>query len=104
MKMNQQQLEKMIDKMMNVIKPNGVSNIEFNLEPIDDNEYYMNVTYIVPVDSELLKVNPFEIGEPSRYYWNKELRKSIKNYFGVDVLINNSSIVSKSYIERLKDK
>jgi hypothetical protein len=102
MKMNPQQLEKMIDKMMNVIKPNGVSNIEFNLEPIDDNEYYMNVTYVVPDDSEYLRVNDMRNSDYVRGVWNRELRTTILNYFDVKVMISSSSIRSKSYNERLK--
>jgi hypothetical protein len=105
MKMNQRQLEKMIGKMINVIKPNGVSFIEFKLDPLDihGNEYYMDVEYVVPDDSEFLKINPFEVSKPSRYYWNNQIIKTIKTYFDVNVIINNSSIISESYYNRLKD-
>lgn len=38
MKTSQENLEKMITKMVSVIKPNGVSHIEFEINPIDKNE------------------------------------------------------------------
>lgn len=103
--MNQQQLEKMIGKMINVIKPNGVSDMGFNLTPMETykDEYYMDVEYVVPDDSEFLKINPFEVSKPSRYYWNNQIIKTIKTYFDVNVIINNSRIISESYYNRLKD-
>jgi hypothetical protein len=102
MNLGQENLEKMIGKLIKVIKPKEVSNIEFNLKPIDDNEYYMNVTYVVPDDSEYLKSNNMRNSDYVRSLWNKELHNTILNYFNVRVLINSSGIRSKSYNERLK--
>ena len=103
--MNQRQLEKMIDKMMNIIKPNGVSNMEYNLDALDihGNEYYMSVTYIVPDDSKLLE-NGKALGFSDFYrqQWNRELHNTIKNYFDVAVIINMSAIMSESHYKRLK--
>ena len=88
----------LIGRYLNISKPNGVSNIEFKLRPTGDkNEYYMDITYVVPDGSELLKVNPFAIGENSRYYWNHHISKDIKNYFGLKVIINNSEIRSEKF-------
>lgn len=100
--MNQKQLEKMIGKMMNIIKPNHVSNMEFVLEPLDDNEYYMRVTYIVPDGSEFLRRDNMRKSDSYRDQWNHEIRNTIKNYFDVKVIISSSSITSESYHERLK--
>jgi hypothetical protein len=97
MKMSVEQLTKLIKRIVNVIKPNGVEKIHFTLDPISYNEFYMDVTYVVPDNSEFLKLNPFLVDKNSRYFWNSELRKSIKNYFGVDVIINSSAITSTSY-------
>jgi hypothetical protein len=102
MKPNQKQLEKLINKLVNVIKPNGVLDIEFYLEPIDDNEYYMNVTYVVPDGSEYLRANNMRNSDYVRVMWNRELSSTILNYFDVKVMISSSSIRSKSYNERLK--
>lgn len=100
MEMSQEKLEKMITKMFSVIKPNGVSHIEFEIDPIDSNEYYMNVTYIVPDDSEFLKLNPFSVNKDSRYYWNHEIKKTIENFFDTEVIINSSGISSESFYKQ----
>jgi hypothetical protein len=101
------QLEKLIGKMINVIKPKGVSFIKFKLHPLDiygyKHEFIMDMVYVVPDDSELLKIHPFEYGDPSRYYWNNEISKTIKSYFNVNVIINDSSITSESQYKQSKD-
>lgn len=100
--MNQKQLEKMIGKMINVIKPNGVSKLDYELKPIDDisQEYYMTVTYVIPNDSIILKSR--NLINQTRANWNLEIVKTIKNYFGVDVIINSSGTQSESYYNRQK--
>lgn len=105
MKMNQRQLEKMIGKMINVIKPNGVSFMEFKLDPLDihGNEYYMDVEYVVPDDSEFLRSFNMRDSDKQRTLWNREIRNSIKNYFDTDVIISNSGISAESYYNRLKE-
>jgi hypothetical protein len=102
MKMSVEQLTKLIKKIVNVIKPVGVEKIYFTLEPISNNEFYMDVTYVVPDNSEFLKLNPFAVDKNSRYFWNSELKKTIKNYFGIDVVINSSGVTSLSNYNRLK--
>ena len=103
--MNQQQLEKMIDKMMNVIKHNGVSDMGFNLHPLEtyENEYYMNVTYVVPDGSEFLRKDNMNKTDVYRDQWNREISKTISDYFDVKVIISSSSINSESYYNRLKN-
>jgi hypothetical protein len=102
--MNQKQLEKMIGKMMNIIKPNGVSDMGFNLKPLEtyENEYYMDVTYIVPDGSEFLRRDNMRKSDSYRDQWNHKIRNTIKNYFDVKVIISSSNITSESYHERLK--
>jgi predicted SAM-dependent methyltransferase len=100
MAMSEEKLTKLINKMINVIKPNGVLDITFRLKPLGnrDDEYYMDITYIVPDDSPLLKMgkSPRSFND-IRMEWNSEIRKSIKNYFDVYIIINASSITSESY-------
>jgi hypothetical protein len=106
--MNQKQLEKMIGRMMDVIKPNGVSDMGFNLKPIEtyiktfEDEYYMMVTYVVPDGSEFLKRDNMKKTDVYRDQWNREIKNTIKNYFNVNVIISSSSIESESYHNRLK--
>ena len=103
--MNQQQLEKMIDKMMNIIKPNGVSFMEYKLDPLDihGDEYYMGIMYVVPDDSKLLLSNNRGTSELYRQRWNREIHNTIKNYFDVDVIINNSGVRSETYYQKMKN-
>lgn len=103
--MNQQQLEKMIGRMMNVIKPNGVFDMGFNLKPMKNykDEYYiMMVTYFVPDGSEFLKRDNMKKTDVYRDQWNREIKNTIKHYFNVNVVIGSSSIESESYYNRLK--
>ena len=89
---------KLIRRYLNISKPLGVSDIDFDLEPTGDkDEYYMNITYLVPDGSELLKINPFAGGEKSRYNWNHQISKDVKNYFGLIVIINNSGIRNEKF-------
>lgn len=101
--MSEEQLTNAIKKLTNVIKPNGVLGITFRLEPlgIRNDEYYMNITYIVPDDSELksLRLDSDDI----RIRWNYEIKTAIKNYFNTDVIINSSGISSESYYNRQKE-
>lgn len=105
--MSEEKLTKLINKMINVIKPNGVLDITFRLKPLGDrdDEYYMDITYIVPDDSPLLKMgkSPRSFND-IRMEWNSEIRKSIKNYFDVYIIINVSSITSESYHNIQKEK
>ena len=98
MNMNPKQLKMMIGKMMNIIKPNGVSNMNFHLTPINKNEYYLGVTYIVPDGSEFL--GDFKKTDYYRSGWNREIKNTIKNYFDIDVIINSSGVQSESYFNR----
>lgn len=101
MKTSQENLEKMITKMISVIKPNGVSHIEFEIDPIDKNEYYMSVKYVVPNDSPYLKMDtsPRTLNH-IRGEWNSSLSKSIKNFFDTEVIINSSGISSESFYKQ----
>lgn len=106
MRMRQEILDKLINKMIKHIKPNGVSELIYTLEPTDDTgeEYYMRVTYIVPDDSKYLKVSyqGREVSVNYRSGWNREIQKTIKDYFGINVIINNSGTRSESEYKRRK--
>ena len=107
MGMKQETLEKLIDKMIKHVKPNGVSELIYTLKPTDDTneEYYMGVTYIVPDDSKYLyKVSYQGRKIPINYRskWNYEIQRTIKDYFGINVIINNSGTLSESEYKRQK--
>jgi predicted Ser/Thr protein kinase len=102
MEMTKKQLTNAIEKLITVIKPVGVSDVTFSLEEmgIREKEYYMFVRYIVPDDSVYLNSSTID----ERVKWNNELRKSIKNYFNADVIINSTSITSQSHYNKQKEK
>lgn len=105
MSMNQTQLEKMIGRMINIIKPNGVVNINYELRPMDfvGNSYNMSITYIVPDDSEFLRSFNMRSSDMIRRQWNEEISNTIRDYFDVEIIIGSSGITSESYYKRLKD-
>ena len=85
--MSEDKLTKLIKKMINVIKPNGVSDISFRLEPLGnrDDVYYIILTYIVPDDSEYLAPSSMRSMVDIKTNWNNEIKKSIKDYFNTVV-------------------
>jgi hypothetical protein len=99
-------IEKFIDRLIEIIKPNGVIDIEYKIDPkpIGENQYYMEVTYIVPDDSDMLKNNIKQsfINDSRRQKWNSEISKAIKSYFGIRIILNTSGIRSKSFNDKLK--
>jgi hypothetical protein len=101
MKMSQENLENAIRKMLSVIKPKEVSFVDFDLTPIDKDEYYMSVTYIIPDDSPLLKVkgNP-RIYDNLRMEWNEEVKKNLKNFFNAKVVITSTGLSSESWYKQ----
>ena len=104
MKISEDKLTKLIKKMINVIKPNGVSDISFRLEPltIRDDEYYIHLTYIVPDDSEYLRSSNMRRSDLIRREWNEQIKNTIKEYFDTDVIINSTGISSESYYNSIK--
>lgn len=105
MSMNKEQIQKSINKLLSIIKPPGVNKGVVYVDPIDNKgyEYYMHIYYIVPDDSGYLKVKNKNDTDFWRAEWNNEIRKNIKNYLDINVIINSSSIQSESYYERLKE-
>jgi hypothetical protein len=101
----EKQLNHLIDKMINIIKPKGVLEIDYDLTPLEftDNEYYMRITYVVPDDSEFLRSSNMRDSDNTRITWNREIKKSIKSYFDIDVIINSTGIQSKTYNNKQKE-
>ena len=98
MSMNQKQLEELIDKLVNLdsSKPKGVDYVDCVLIPlgIRNDEYYLNITYVVPDDSPYLTKHL--TGRQLRAEWNESIKGTIYKYLRTNVLINSSSISSES--------
>ena len=87
---------KIIKRYLDITKPSGVSDIEFELRPTGDkDEYYMSITYIVPDSSKYLSYVATK--NVARNEWNYQIIKDIQNYFGLRVIINNSGTRSEKF-------
>ena len=101
MKMSQENLETAIRKMLSVIKPTEVSFVDFDLTPIDKDEYYMSVKYVVPDDSPILKVKTSpRVYDDLRMKWNEEMKKNLKHFFNVKVIITSTGLNSESWYKQ----
>jgi hypothetical protein len=101
MKMLQENLENAIRKMLSVIKPTEVSFVDFDLTPIDEDEYYMSVKYVVPDDSPILKVKTSpRVYDDLRMKWNEEMKKNLKNFFNAKVIITSTGLSSESWYKQ----
>ena len=98
MKTNIETLTKLINKMIRVIKPDGVSDINFVLSPTFDDKFYLSITYVVPDDSKYLS----PINRDYRIEWNEEIIKTIENYFDVEIRLLSSGTSSQSYHNSFK--
>lgn len=99
--MSQEELERSMNKMVSVIKPKEVLEIDFDLVAIDKNEYYMSVEYVVSDDSPYLKMSTSpRMLENIKSEWNSLLNKNIKNFFNVKITINPSDIRSESWYKQ----
>lgn len=106
MSMSKENLEKNIKKMLSVIRPDGVLMIDFELDNFfrSDNEYSLSLTYVVPDNSPYLKLSNKGFSDDTRTRWNKEIKKSIENYFDTGVLINQSGLSSETFYKQQKER
>jgi hypothetical protein len=103
--MNEKQLRMALVKLMDIILPKEVIDIDYDIEPTDTkDEYYMSVTYIVPDDSQYLRSNNMRQSDLFRMELNDELKRNIWAYLNVRVIINSTGIRSESYNERVNER
>jgi hypothetical protein len=106
MKMSQEQIERAINKMINVIKLNDVLSVDIKVYHLDlgvKYDYYLNITYVVPDDSEFLRSSNMRYSDYNKMTWNKEILDNLKNYMGIDTLINSSVVMSESNYQKMKN-
>jgi hypothetical protein len=106
MKMSQEQIERAINKMINVIKLNDVLSVDIKVYHLGlgvKYDYYLNITYVVPDDSEFLRSSNMRYSDYNKMKWNKEILDNLKNYLGIDTLINSSVVVSESNYQKMKN-
>jgi hypothetical protein len=89
----QHKMVDMIKKIVSIHKPEGVVDVEVEVEPSSSDGvdfYYLSLTYIVPSDSEFLTIGKLHM----KNEWNKEIRRSIEDFLNIKVFLRNSRIKS----------
>jgi hypothetical protein len=107
MKMSKEQIERAINKMISIIKPNDALSVDIEVHHLGLGEvkydYYLNIKYVVPNDSEFLRSSNMRYSDYNKMKWNKEILDNLKGYLGIDVIINSSGFSSESYHNRMKN-
>jgi len=93
---NENKIRSVVKKIINLHKPEGVNDIEFDLEKIDKDEYYLELTFIVPADSNKLTKSFMDTPR----IWGREIKEVIKNYIGIKVIISSVGIRSAEFNPR----
>jgi hypothetical protein len=95
-------IERVLKRLMPILLPEEVVDIDFELEPYrsstKNNEYYFGITYVLPDDSDYLKID----NDPPYKKWNHQIRKTIENTLDIEIIINSTGFRSLSY--HLKNK
>jgi hypothetical protein len=101
MSMSITHLKKFLGKMLPILKPKEVLNIEWELSQKTEKEYYLSLTYIVPDNSPYMTFKSLRFSP--RIKWNTEINKSISSHFDIKVFINTSGMRTESYSKKLKE-
>jgi len=95
-------LNKLINRYIKLHKPNGVSDIKIDIEPINKKEYRIGIDYIVPEDSEYMNItrkgnNWWTEFDNYRPIWNDQIKNSIQNMFDITVYVSSSGMKSENF-------
>ena len=85
-----------ITKLMKIIKPEGVLEVKFKLEHFHADTWHMYVRFIVPDDSNYLNNTIRE-----DRIWAIDIKDAIFDFIGVRIIINSTSIIAKSYQDKM---
>ena len=100
--LNDKTFIKILPKFIKNLLPEGVIDIEYDIEKLSDDEYYMGVTLIVPDDSPLLlRKNEFLMMK-ERNELREELKRNILGFFGKRMIINSTGIRAESFHNQSK--
>lgn len=103
--MSKEKIERSISKLISGIRPKDILSIDVEVYHLGLGEnfkydHYLNITYVVPDDSEFLRRSNMRYSDFVKIKWNKEILDNIKNYLGIDIMINSSVIMSESYYKK----
>jgi hypothetical protein len=102
MKEDTNNLTRLINRYIKLHKPNGVSDIKIDIDPLNKKEYYIRIEYIVPEDSEYLNItkegnNWWSEFDNYHTYWDDQIKNSIQNMFDIKVYISSSGMKSEKF-------
>jgi hypothetical protein len=61
----------------------------------------MSISYVVPDDSPILKVKTSpRVYDDLRMRWNEEMKKNLKHFFNVKVIITSTGLNSESWYKQ----
>jgi hypothetical protein len=94
--MDIEQAENSINKLMPLIKPDGVMEVAFELPHSSPESFTMNVVFVVP-DEWFKSIDEYEYALACIHF-AQHIRKQIKNYLGINIVIpkGDSRIVKES--------
>lgn len=85
-----------IKKIVQIQKPNGVIGVEVSVDPISNEEYYVDLIFLVPEDSELLKRprnHRDAFYRDDRLFTLKhDIAKYIQDYLSIKAYINSYGV------------
>lgn len=98
MNWKQKDLENALTKLFNTIKPDDVINVNFTLtlSEVHTDTFRMNITYIVPSDSQYLQMNTSEFIR-LKIKWREMLQTQFKLFLGAKVIVEYISIKSNDF-------
>jgi hypothetical protein len=76
-----------IRKYLNFVKPKDMSFIEFKLDPIDKDRYWISFVYVFDILSYTF----------NRKDWSKKVIDDIRNFLGIRLLLMSSQEMTEEY-------
>jgi len=93
---------KILPNFIHSLLPDGVVDIEYDIKPLEKDEYYLDVTFIVPDDSPLLFRKNELLMMRERIDMREELKRKILGFFGKKVIIISTGIRAESFHKQHK--
>lgn len=85
-----------IKRIVQIQKPNGVLDVEVSVDPISKEEYYVNLNFLVPEESDFLKRprNHRDVfyRDERLFTLKHNIAKSIEDYLSIKVYINSYGV------------
>jgi len=97
---DKKRLTKLVNDIVNSSKPSEVVKIDTKLFHISKNEFYLDVTYVLPDDNGLMSIHNMHILENLKLGWNVAITKTLKGFLNIEVIINNTGVTSESYYNK----